>query len=685
MNTKMRFFIGAAVLAAWVAAPALGQARHPLAFDDFIKIKRVTDPQPSPDGKWIAFVITVMDKEANRGNSDIWIVPAAGGEPRRLTASPAADSNPRWAPDGKKIAFVSTRSGIPQVWTIALDGGEAVPLTTLSTGASGPVWSPNGKHLAFVSPVYPGAADDEANRKRAEAAERSKVKARIYDRLFFRYWNAWSDGTRSHLFVIPAEGGKATDVTPGDFDTPPLDLGGSPDYAFSPDGAEIAFVRNVDPELHKAIGTNNDVFVVPVKGGEIRPITTNKANDNQPTYSPDGKYLAYRAMARPGYESDKQDLMLYDRAAKTAVNVTKNLDVSVEDIIWTKDGDGVYFTAEEKGRNALYFKSLKMTPDGGPIMKVFDGRTFSGLSLLPDEKTAVMLDQAMNRPADIWTFDLEMRKATRTTDINKDLLAGIEMNPAEEFWFEGAAKDRIHGWILKPPAFDPAKKYPLVQLIHGGPHGPWKDEFHYRWNAQMYAAQGYVVALINFHASSGYGQAFSDAIVGDWGGKPYEDIMRGLDFLLANYPFLDKTKVGAAGASYGGYMIDWIEGHTDRFKVLVSHDGVFDLRSMYGSTEELWFPEWEQLGTPWTNPEQYTKWSPSYSVKNFKTPCLVIHGERDYRVPLEQGLQLFTSLQRMNVPSKLLVFPDEDHFVSKPQNAELWWETILDWLAAYLR
>ena len=671
--------------AAAVSAAAFGQAKKPLSFDDFIKIKRVTDPQPSPDGTWIAFVVTAMDTEANRGNSDVWVVPTAGGEPRRLTASPGADNNPRWSPDGKKIAFVSTRSGAPQVWTIDVAGGEAVQVTSLSTGASGIVWSPDGKKIAFASSVYPDAPDDAANLKRAEAAEKSKVKARVYDRLFYRYWNAWSDGTRSHVFVIPAEGGKAVDLTPGDFDAPPLDLGGSPDYAFSPDGTEIAFVRNVDPELDKAIGTNNDVFTAPVAGGPVTRITTNKANDNQPVYSPDGQSIAYRAMARPGYESDKQDLILYDRAAKTARNLTAGLDVSVEEVLWTRAGDGVYFTAEEKGRNALYFKSLKMTPAGGPVTKVFDGRTFAGLSQLPDEKTVVVLDQAMNRPADIWTLDLGTRKATRITDLNKDLLAGLEMNPAEEFWFEGAGKDKVHGWLLKPPAFDPAKKYPLVQLIHGGPHGPWKDEFHYRWNAQMYAAQGYVVALINFHASSGYGQAFSDAIVGDWGGKPYEDIMKGLDFLLAKYPFLDRTKVGAAGASYGGYMINWIEGHTDRFKVLVSHDGVFDLRSMYGATEELWFPEWEQMGTPWTNPEQYTKWSPSYYVKNFKTPCLVIHGERDFRVPLEQGLQLFTSLQRMNVPSRLLVFPDEDHFVSKPLNAGLWWKTILDWLAAYLK
>jgi len=660
---------------------ALGAQTKSLTFDDFIKIKRVTDPQPSPDGRWIAFVVTVMDKEANRGNSDIWIVPAEGGEPRRLTSGPTADMNPRWSPDGAKIAFISTRSGSPQIWTIGTQGGEAAQLTTLSTGASGVLWSPDGKKLAFTSSVYPDCPDDECNKKKAEASEKSKVKGRVFDSLFFRYFNVWRDGTRSHVFVMPAEGGKPVDVTPGDYDAPPMDLGGNPDYAFSPDGAELAFVRNDDPELKKAIGTNNDVFVAPLYGGEIRRITTNKANDNQPSYSPDGKSIAFRAMARPGYESDKEDLMLYDRASKGLKNLTRDLDVSVGETRWSKDGSAIYFSADENGRNALY----KTTLAEEKTEKVLDGVTFGSFSLLPDGRNIVLLKQAMNRPADIFICDLDSKKMSPVTDINKDLLAGLRMNPAEEFWFEGADRDKVHGWLLKPPAFDPAQKYPLLLLVHGGPHGPWKDEFHYRWNAQMFAAPGYVTALINFHASGGYGQRFSDAIVGDWGGRPFQDIMKGLDYLLATYPFLDKAKLGAAGASYGGYLVNWIEGQTNRFNVLVSHDGVFDLRSMYGATEELWFPEWEQRGTPWTNPEQYTKWSPSYFVKNFKTPMLVVHSQNDLRVPLEQGLQLFTSLQRMNVPSKFLYFPDEDHFVTKPQNAELWWKTVLDWLAAYLK
>jgi dipeptidyl aminopeptidase/acylaminoacyl peptidase len=678
MNKRSLFTVFGLVLAASLAA---AQAAKPLTFDDFIKIRRVTDPQPSPDGKWIAYVITVMDKEANRSNSDVWLVPTAGGDPRRLTSAPGADNTPRWSPDGRTIAFISSRSGAPQVWMISLDGGEPWQATTISGGASGVVWSRDGKSIAFASSVYPGAADDESNKKMLEAAEKSKVKGRVYETLFNRYWNAWSDGTRSHVFVAPAAGGKAVDVTLGNYDAPPLDLGGHLDYAISPDGREIAFVRNVDPDLKMGLGTNNDVFIAPAAGGPAVAITTSKANDNQPSYSPDGKFLAYKAMPRPGYESDKLDLMLYDRAAKTAVNLTKTVDVSVDETVWAADGSAVYFGTDEKGRNALY----KVSIPAGKVERIMGGKTFSGMSLLADGKTFVMLEQAMNRPADVWAYDMGAASWRRITDTNQALLAGLDMNPAEEFWFEGAGKDKVHGWLLKPPAFDAKKVYPLVMLIHGGPHGPWKDEFHYRWNTQMYAARGWVVAEINFHASAGYGQAFSDAIVGDWGGKPYQDIMLGLGYLHGRYPFIDASRSAAAGASYGGYLINWILGHTDAFKCLISHDGCFDLRSMWGSTEELWFPEWEQQGTPWTNPEQYTKWSPSYYVKNFKTPTLVIHSQNDLRVPLEQGLQLFSSLQRMKVPSKLLYFPDEDHFVSKPQNAELWWKTKLDWLADWLK
>jgi dipeptidyl aminopeptidase/acylaminoacyl peptidase len=664
-----------------LARPDQKAGTKPITFDDFIRIKRVTDLQLSPDGASLAFVITVMDKAANRGTSDIWIVPSRGGEPRRLTSSPAPDMNPRWSPDGRTIAFISTRSGSPQVWTIDPNGGEAVQLTRLSTGASGVVWSPKGTHLAFVSSVFPDCPDDESNRKRLEETEASKVKGRVFDHLLFRQWNTWRDGTRSHLFVIPAMGGRPVDVSPGDFDVPPIDLGGSQDYVFSPDGTEIAFVRNTDPEFRLAIGTNNDVFLTGAAGGEVKKLTVNKANDNSPRYSPDGRFIAYLAMARPGFEADKRSLMLFDRKAGTTVNLTETLDYPVGDLLWAPGSASIYFDAEEKGRTAVF----KVTPATKKIDKVLEGHFLGSLALSPDGRMLYFLMQAIDRPNDVWSYDLKTKALSQITKVNADLLSGLDMNPAEEFWFPGAGGDKVHGFLLKPPAFDASKKYPLLMLIHGGPQGVFGDDFHFRWNAQMFAAAGYVTAMVNFHGSTGYGQAFADSISGDWGGKPYEDILKAVGYLHGTCPFIDMDKLGAAGASYGGYMIDWIEGQTDMFDCLVSHDGVFDLRSEYGATEELWFPEWEYRGTPWTNPEQYMKWSPSMYVKNFKTPCLVIHSANDFRVPLEQGLQLFTSLQRQGVPSKFLYFPDEDHFVTKPQNAELWWKTIHEWLATYLK
>lgn len=686
MTAKTARLLSILALGALLAGPAVVRAGQsagtkPIAFDDFIRVQRVTDPQLSPDGSRIAFVVTVMDKAANRGLSDLWIVPAKGGEPRRLTSSPASDTTPRWSPDGRTIAFISTRSGSPQVWTIDPNGGEAVQLTRLSTGAAGVVWSPAGDRLAFVSSVFPDLPDDAANAKRLAEMEASKVKGRVYDHLLYRQWNTWWDGTRSHVFVVPAAGGAPVDVTPGDYDTPPIDLGGPQDYVFSPDGAEIAFVRNADPELRLGLGTNNDIFLVPARGGEIRKITTNKANDNSPRYSPDGRFIAYLAMARPGFEADKKSVMLYDRKAGTAVNLTADLDYSASDPFWAPGGAALYFEAEDRGRTAVF----KVTPATKKVERVLEGHTVASVSVSPDGGTLYFLKQAMNAPNDIWSLNVKTKALTPITKVNAALLAGLDMRPAEEFVFEGGGGDKVHGFLLKPPAFDPAKTYPLLLLIHGGPQGVFGDDFHYRWNAEMFAAGGYVAAMINFHGSTGYGQAFTDSITGDWGGKPYEDILKGVAYLRATYPFIDKARLGAAGASYGGYMIDWLEGHTDLFSCLVSHDGVFDLRSEWGSTDELWFPEWEYHGTPWTSPEQYAKWSPSSFVPQFKTPMLVIHSANDYRVPLEQGLALFTSLQRMGVPSKLLFFPDEDHFISKPQNAELWWKTIHEWLATYLK
>jgi len=677
---KRTFISFSALLFLSITLLAASQPRE-ITFDDFIQMKRVSDPQLSPRGDFLAFVVTVMEKKENKSNSDIWLVSTKGGEMRRLTSSPQADFNPRWSPDGKKIAFISTRGGQSQIWFINLSGGEAFPLTDISTGASGVIWSPTGKHLAFTSSVYADCPDDDCNKRRNEEKKKSQVKAKSFHELLFRHWNSWRDGKRSHLFVISSEGGKTVDVTPGDYDTPPISLGSRHDYSFSPDGKEICFVRNIDPYLKISLGTNNDLFITSIDGGEATQLSTNRANDNSPHFSADGRFIAYRAMARAGFEADKYCLMLYDRRNKKTTNLTKNLDRSVNEILWSPDMTSIYFTVQEKGRISLYMIHLSTNK----IKRLLEGHYIQSLSLSSDGKKLYFLKQSIHYPADIYSFDLKTKKLTQLTKVNHELLSKLEMNPAEEFWFKGAKDEKIHGFLVKPPLFDVSKKYPLVMLIHGGPQGAWSDNFHYRWNAQMFASPGYVVAMINFHGSTGYGQSFTDSISGDWGGKPYKDIMVGLDFVLSHYDFIDKNRLGAAGASYGGYMINWIEGHTDRFSCLISHAGVFDLRSMHGATEELWFPEWEFKGTPWTSKEMYEKWSPSYYVQNFKTPCLVIHGQKDYRVPVTQGFQFFTCLQRKKVPSKMLYFPDEDHFVRKPQNTELWWKTVHEWLEQYLK
>ncbi len=681
-SMKKKTFILLASLSIFIAIGLQASPeKRPLTFDDFIRIKRLSDPQISPKGDLIAFVVTEMDLEKNSSNSDIWIVPIEKGDPRRLTSSPLSDSSPRWSPNGGQIAFISSRSGSSQIWMIDPHGGEATQFTNISTGVSSLTWSPAGTHIAFASTVFPHCEDDDCNKAKLQKMEESPVKAKVFDELMYRHWNEWRDGMRSHVFVIPAEGGQPVDVTPGDYDTPPISLGGHQDYTFSPDGSEICFVRNEDSALKKGLGTNNDLFTNSPAGDEIAKTTTSEANDNSPLYSPDGKYLAYRAMSRPGFEADKYNLIVVNLQDEEKLNLTESLDRSVDEIIWSPDSQSLFFTFEEQGRHVLAHVSL----EENRIERILEGYFLSSVQLSPNGRTAYFLKQSIDRPSEIYSFDLSSNKLNQLTHTNASLISEIEMSSPEEFWYKGAAGDDVHGFLLKPPFFDPSKKYPLVMLIHGGPQGAWSDNFHYRWNAQMFASPGYVVAMVNFHGSTGYGQAFTDSISGDWGGKPFDDIMLGLDYLFSTFDFIDFKRTGAAGASFGGYMIDWIEGHTDRFECLISHSGVYDLRSMYGSTEELWFPEWEFKGAPWTNEEMYEKWSPSCFVQNFKTPCLVIHGQLDFRVPVTQGFQFFTGLQRMNIPSKMIYFPDECHFVLRPRNAKLWWESVLAWLEKYLK
>jgi dipeptidyl aminopeptidase/acylaminoacyl peptidase len=655
-------------------AIADAQSKHPLTFDDFIGLGRVTDPQVSPDGKTVAFVVTYHNKVENKASSNIYVVSAEGGRARQLTSAKGANNSPRWMPDGRSVAFISTRDGDAQIWTVPVGGGEAHKASSISTGVSELKVSPDGKWFSFASEVYPDCPNDESNKKRNEEIEKSKVKAKIFEKLPYRVWNSWKDGKRNHLFVLSANGQTIKDITPGDFDSPPIDLGGTWSYDWSPEGSEIAFTRNPDPAV--AISTNNDIYLVSVEAGEAKRITDNPGNDSQPLFSPDGKYIAYLQMKRAGFEADQKQLVLYDRTTGKRRNLTERVDYSINDYLWTPDAKAIYFNADDKGNESLF----RLDVATGKVEVLIDKGYNHSLRILPDGRNLVLVKESISQPAEIYRFDLSAKTSQKLTSTNDEKLGSIEMNPKEDFWYEGAAGTKVHGFIVKPAGYDPAKKYPVILLVHGGPQGQWGDQFHYRWSAQMFASRGYVAVLINPRGSTGYGQKFTDEISGDWGGKPYEDLMKGVDHVLRSYPYLDGGRIAAAGASYGGYMINWIAGHTTRFRCLVSHDGTFDMRSMYGTTEELWFPEWEFKGTPYQNPELYEKWSPSRFASKFKTPMLVIHGQLDYRLDVSEGFQLFTALQRQGVKSKMLYFPDEGHFVAKPANAELWYKTVLDWI-----
>jgi len=531
-----------------------------------------------------------------------------------------------------------------------------------------------------VIQVFPSCGTLACTAQRASEIDGSKVKARIYDKLPIRLWDTWLDARRGHVFWVPLAGGEPRDLTPGDLRTPPLDLGGHMDLSVAPDASEIAFTANTT--ANPAWNTNNDIFAVPTSGGAPQNLTAaNAACDSEPTHSPDGAYIAYLTMSRPGFEADRRVLVLYDRKSKKRIPLTDALDSSVDGFSWAPSSRFIVFDAQDRGRVSLF----KVSVPSGVVTKLVAVGTNTDPRVSRDGAQLVFLRQTASRPTELFVADLSGSNARQLSHVNDAALADIQMGKSEEFEFQGADDDKVHGFLLKPPGFDPKKKYPLLLLVHGGPQGAFGDEFHPRWNLQMFASPGFVVAAINFHGSTGYGQTFTDSISGDWGGKPYTDLMKGLDFLVGKYAFIDGANVSAAGASYGGFMINWLLGHTDRFRSFVSHDGVFNQISMYGSTEELWFPEWDYKGTPWDAPELYAKYNPVDHVKSFKTPTLVIHGENDFRVPYGQGLELFTALQRRGVESKLLLFPDENHFVQKPQNARLWWNTVLGWLASHAK
>jgi dipeptidyl aminopeptidase/acylaminoacyl peptidase len=669
--------------AASPVSPGSVQDPHPFSIRDMLAMERISDPDVSPDGKWVAYTVRSTDVEANKGRTDIWISPVNGsgdaaGPARQITANDASDTGARWMPDGRSLVFLSTRGGSSQVYQVAVDGGEAVQVTKLPVDVDNVRPFPDGKRFLLSMEVYPDVTKGkelEETAKRDGEKEKSKIKARTYESLLFRHWDTWEDGKRSHLFVWSADSG-AVDLVPGfDGDAPTKPFGGFEEVSISPDGKEIAFAAQKMTK-DAAWSTDVNVYTVPSDASATPACKTcdNAATDTQPAYSPDGRTLAWLAMKRPGYEADRLRIVVMDRASGAKRVLTEAFDRSPSEIVWAPDSSTLWTTTDNLGQHSLFAVDVAQ----GTARVLVEAGT-NGTPRAAGDRILFAQD-TLAAPAELWTVGKDGGAAKPVTNRNAKKVEAAKMGAFEQFSFTGAKNEKVMGFVVKPIDFQSGKKYPVAFLIHGGPQGSFGNHFHYRWNPQAYAGAGYAAVMVDFHGSTGYGQAFTDAINGDWGGAPYEDLMKGLDHALATYAYLDKDRVAALGASYGGYMVNWIAGQTDRFKCLVSHDGNLDERMAYFDTEELWFPEWEHGGTPWEKPEGYAKHNPIDFVKNWKTPMLVVHSANDFRVVDTQGLSVFTALQRKGVPSKLLYFPDENHWVLKPQNSILWHETVISWI-----
>ena len=686
--TPRTVFLGAAFA---LALPLGAQQTRAITFEDFVAVRAVSDPQLSPDGRTILYAVRTADVAANRRTTRTYAIASGGGASRIFPATDVVASEARWSPDGTRVAYVAA----DQLWIANADGGHRVRVTTLHGGATGPVWSPTGDRVAFTSRVFPACTSDDCNVARAKAMEANKVKAHVADQLMYRHWNAWDDGTRAHLFVVAPDGSGLRDLVPAaGYDVPPGPFGGSEGYAFSPDGAEIAYTAK-DQGRAEAWTTDVNLYTVSVSGGAPMVVTAaNKGADQNPVYSSDGRYIAFASQARAGFESDRWRLMLYDRRTRASRELLPRWDRNADAYLFAPGMTSLLVQTGDAGRDKLYRFALSASADGtlraGDAELLVGDHNNTGFALARDGRTIAWLRDAVERPAEVWLAELAptaLRAARAVTHENDALVAQLEMNPVEDFWFTGANGARVQGFVMKPPHWVPGKKYPGILLIHGGPQGAWIDNWGARWNFQLFAATGAAIIVVNPRGSTGYGQKFVDEVSSSWGDKPYTDLMRGLDTALARHPWIDPDALGAAGGSYGGYMVNWIAGHTRRFKALVSHAGVFNLENMATATEELWFTEWE-FGGPFWNPKamttQYRVYSPHLHVKNFATPTLVTGGELDYRVPYTENVSLFTALQRRNVPSRLVLFPDEGHWILKPQNQRLWWSEVQGWMKRYL-
>ena len=680
--------------AAAPAAPAADLARRGFTAEDLVTMKRVSDPQWSPDGRRVAFVLRETDLEADRGRTDVWLVDldssgGAAGEPRRLTADEATDSSPRWAPDGSSLYFLSSRSGSSQVWRLPLAGGEAQQVTELPLDVGNFLVSPDGMRLAVTLEVYPECDTVACTAERLEAEEDSPETGQHYESLFVRHWDTWRDGRRSQLFTVALDGetaGEPVHLSRGlDADVPSKPFGGAEEIAFSPDGRWLVFTAR-DAGREEAWSTDFDLYRVPADGSAAPENLTeaNPAWDTQPAFSPDGRTLAYLAMARPGFEADRFRIVLLDWASGIPRILTQDWDRSPGSLAFSPDGATIYATAGSLGQVPLFAVSVA---DGSVRELVSDGHVRSP-SVAAAGGRIVFGRDSLTMPVDLYSVAADGSDLRRLTEVNREALASIAMGEPEQFTFAGWNGETVHAWVVKPAEFQPGRRYPIAFLIHGGPQGSFGNDFHYRWNPQTYAGAGYAAVMIDFHGSTGYGQEFTDSISGDWGGKPLEDLQKGLAAALQRYPWLDGSRACALGASYGGYMINWIAGRwPDGFECLVSHAGVFDLRAMAYETEELWFMEWE-FGGPYFEPEAAAameRWNPVNFVREWRTPMLVIHGERDFRIPYSQSLALFNALQRRDIPSRLLIYPDENHWILKPQNSIQWYREVHAWLDRWLR
>ncbi|MDI6767312.1 MAG: S9 family peptidase, partial [Bacteroidota bacterium] len=645
--------------------------KHAFTISDLYKLKGVAEPQLSPDGKKIAFVVTENFLEQGKSNQDVYVMNSDGSDIKNLTNHPSVDNHPRWLSDGKSIMFVSTRENGPQAWRISVDGGEPEQLTDFSMGISDPQISPDEKIIFFSSNVFPDCgADNDCNKYNDSTISNGPIQAHLADRLLYRHWTSWKDGKRTHMLAYNLETKKYIDLSPGDFDSPAFEQS----FCVSPNG-EICYVSNHD--LNEAESTNKDLFIVSPSGVEAKNITAdNKAFDGDPQYSPDGKWIAYKFQTIPTYESDRFRIGLYDRKTGEKSVLTEEFDNWVNNFKWSPDSKSIYFTAQVEGHVPLYKVEIKSKK----ITKIIDVKTIDAFDLSSDGKTLVFSRRSVGEPVDLWSCSSNGKNLKRITFFNKQIADEVDIRPAEEMWIPSPTGKKIHTFIVKPHNFDPNKKYPLILNVHGGPQMQWADAFRGDW--QVYPGSGYIVAFPNPHGSTGYGQKFTEAISKDWAGKVYQDIMAVADS-LENISYVDKDCMGAMGWSYGGYFMMWLEGHTTRFKAIACMMGVYNLKAMHGATEELWFPQWDLGGTPWES-DLYEKLSPNKHVKNFKTPCLVITGEKDYRVPYTQSLEFFTDLQKMSVPSRLIVFPNDGHWPSSVKSMPLYYNAHLDWFHKYL-